>query len=63
MTRRKSPTPVDQTVPFQVVVPSDLLDAFKLAAKSEDRSASAELRRLMRERVKEHEAERQDLPA
>jgi hypothetical protein len=50
--RRKEPV-VTLTVNVAVRVPADLADAFEEVARSEDRTVSAELRRLMRLRVAE----------
>ena len=43
-------------IPWSFRLPEDLLDRFKAAADAEERSTAGELRRLMAEKVAEHEA-------
>jgi len=53
MATKKSPRPAAETTSLTVRVPADLAEAFVQAAEREERTVSAELRRLMRLRVKE----------
>jgi hypothetical protein len=60
MGKRKSTGPTAEIAVTSIKTERSLLDAFKEAAHARDRTMAQELRWLMRERVKEHEAERED---